>query len=88
VFAQTYAVVSAEEYAACGTRIFGSSGDQQTVGTSGDHVQGEGTGLNGSAHVRPGVDPCDSDPPINKYYNFHQDNGGEIMHFYDTRNTS
>ena len=28
-----------------------------------------------------------SDPLTDRPYNYHQDNGGEIMHFYDTRNS-
>lgn len=88
VYAQTQAGVVAEERVECGTHIFGSSGDQQTVGNSSDHVQAEGTGLDWKARMFTKVLDVSCSSDTGGPYHYHQDNGGEIMHFYDSRNAS
>jgi len=59
---------------------------QQTVGNSSDHGQGESSGNDWMARAF-GRASDSSDPLTDRPYNYHQDNGGEIMHFYDTRNS-
>lgn len=88
VYAKTEADIGAVERVECGTHIFGVSGDQQTVGNSSDFVQGEGTGLNWSARTFSKVLDVSCGSDTGGPYNYHQDNGGAIMHFYDQRNTS
>jgi len=54
---------------------------------SSSYVQGEGTGLNWSARQWTNQNDICGDGSNGNYYNHHQDNGGQIMYFYDLRNT-
>lgn len=88
IWASTEAAVSAEELLACGTHIFGIVSDQQTVGTAGNHVEAEASGLTFSDRTFTKLtDKYNCDTDNGGSYNYHQDNGGEIMHWYDIRNT-
>ena len=80
-------VVASEQYYGCGLHIFGASDHQQHVGTSSSYVQGEGTGLMWSARQWTNQNDICGDGSNGNYYNHHQDNGGQIMYFYDDRNT-
>jgi hypothetical protein len=60
---------------------------QQHVGVSGSYVQGEGTGLNWSARTWDNMDDDCGNGFHGADYHHHQDNGGQIMYFYDDRNT-
>jgi hypothetical protein len=80
-------VVASEQYYGCGLHIFGSSDHQQHVGVSTSHVQGEGTGLNWMARTWNNQPDDNCGTEVNFDYNHHQDNGGEVMYFYDDRNT-
>jgi hypothetical protein len=80
-------VVASEQYYGCGLHIFGASDHQQHVGVSGSCVQGEGTGLNWSARMWDNMDDDCGNGFHGADYHHHQDNGGQIMYFYDDRNT-
>ena len=52
-------------------------------------MQGEGTGLNWSARTWTNQpDLCGNGTAGGGDYHHHQDNNGQIMYFYDDRNTS
>jgi len=78
-------------FVACGVHIFGHSSDQHTVGwaPSSDVVQGRGASGTWMARTLTRASQgsnCDTNN--GGPYNYHEDNGGEIMHYYDMRNSS
>ena len=74
----------------CNIHIMGSSGDQQNVGDSNYHVQGLDAAGQWSARQwdNQGVQNINGQSTCGTtYYQLSEQNSGEIMKFYDTRNS-
>jgi hypothetical protein len=81
VWAHPEGAAFAEAYYGCGLHIFGNSSDQQNVGTSNSHIQGlDDSGTWKARSWGANNNDCSSN------YIKSEQNGGETMKFYDTRN--
>ena len=88
VYSNPVGEIYQEEYYGCGLHIFGSSGDPEHAGVSYSYVQGEGTGLNWSARTwTVDGDNC-GNGAWGSDYNHTQSGSGQIMNWWDDRNSS